>query len=40
MLAASLKDLANDVFTPVSAEVTRVSSRDGRVKHYRLHSVK
>ncbi|MFU3133868.1 hypothetical protein ACM7MZ_23710 [Pseudomonas aeruginosa] len=40
VLAASLKDLANDVFTPVSAEVTRVSSRDGRVKHYRLHSVK
>lgn len=39
-LADSLRDLANDRFTIVEAEVTRVSARDGRIKHYHLHSVK
>lgn len=38
-LADSLRDLANDRFTVVEAEVTRVSARDGRIKHYLLHSV-
>ncbi|WP_160018012.1 hypothetical protein [Pseudomonas sp. 8O] len=38
-LADSLRDLANDQFTAVTAEVTRVTSRDGRIKHYYLHSV-
>ncbi|WP_332822917.1 hypothetical protein [Stutzerimonas kunmingensis] len=38
-LADSLRDLANGRFTAIEAEVTRISARDGRIKHYLLHSV-
>ncbi|MOA43663.1 hypothetical protein D3C78_1658350 [compost metagenome] len=39
LLAGSLKDLAEDVFTRVKAEVRRVTSRDGRTKHFILQAV-
>lgn len=39
ILANSLRDLANDTFTPIKAEVTRITSRDGRTKHLRVHAI-
>lgn len=39
LLANSLKDLAEDVFTPLKVEVRRVLARDGRTKHLILQSV-
>lgn len=39
LMANSLKSLANDEFSTVSAEVTEVYASDGRVKHYILHFI-
>jgi hypothetical protein len=39
LLANSLRSLVDDVFEPVKAEVRRVTSRDGRTKHFILQAV-
>jgi hypothetical protein len=39
IMAANLGKVADDVFDPLNAIVTRVTSKDGRLKRYQLHGI-
>ena len=39
IMAENLGKVANDVFEPLSAIVTKVTSQDGRLKRYQLHGI-
>ncbi|QDQ87499.1 hypothetical protein FMZ60_07810 [Alcaligenaceae bacterium SJ-26] len=39
IMAENLKLVANDVFEPLNAVVTKVTSQDGRLKRYQLHGI-